>query len=222
MNNRPNANPTPPQSPVPHPNWSPGFRGFVSVLLLVHLTALFVGPCASPPPSSMWAREAEAVFEPYLHVAFLKDHGYRFFAPNPGPSHLVRYELLDEADQKIGEGTFPNLDEHWPRLLYHRHFMISESLFNMANISDEPPPPDAHPAVRADYESARDLRNAYLDSISRHLARQYPEAAKIRIVMVQHSIPLPLDVANGRPLSDPELYEEAPLGVYTIQPEDRE
>ena len=61
-----------------------------------------------------------------------------------------------------------------------------------------------------------------LRSTCQFLTLQYPEAAKIRIVMVQHSIPLPLDVANGRPLSDPALYEEAPLGVYTIQPEDRE
>ncbi|PQO42782.1 hypothetical protein [Blastopirellula marina] len=222
MNDRPKTSPNNPAKPAPPPSWSPGFRGFVSVLLLVHLTAIFVGPCASPPPSSRWAREAEAVLEPYLNAAFLKDHGYRFFAPNPGPSHLVRYELLDEADQEIGEGTFPNLEEHWPRLLYHRHFMISESLFNMANISDQAPPPEAPPGVRADYDSAVGLRNAYLDSISRHLARLHPEAAKIRIVMVQHAIPLPEDVAEGRPLSDPGLYEEVELGVYTVQPEDRE
>ncbi|RCS41286.1 hypothetical protein DTL42_22225 [Bremerella cremea] len=222
MNDRPQNSPPPPASPPPKPTWSVGFRRLVSVLLLIHLTALFVGPCASPPPSSIWARQAEAVLEPYLNATFLKDHGYRFFAPNPGPSHLIRYELLDEDDQEIGEGTFPNLQEHWPRLLYHRHFMISESLFNMANISDQPPPKEAPPAVHADYQSAVNLRNAYLDSISRHLARLHPEAAKIRIVMMQHAIPLPEDVAKGRPLSDPSLYEEVVLGVYTVQPEDRE
>ena len=32
------------------------------------------------------------VFRPYLEAAYL-DHGYAFFAPDPGPSHLVRYEL---------------------------------------------------------------------------------------------------------------------------------
>ncbi len=201
--------------------WSPAFRGFISVLLLIHLTAVFVGPCASPPPSSYWAQGTEQFLAPYLHATFLRGHGYRFFAPNPGPSHLVRYELLNEADEEIGEGTFPNLEEHWPRLFYHRHFMISESMFNTANVPSEPPPPEAPASARAEFEAATSLRDAYLDSISRYLARQNPEADKIRIVMVQHAIPMPQDVANGRPLNDPSLYEEVVLGVYTVQPEDR-
>lgn len=220
MNDRPQS-PSEQTAATPRITWSPGFRGFVSVLLLIHLVAIFVGPCASPPPSSYWAQGTEQFLAPYLHATFLRGHGYRFFAPNPGPSHLVRYELLDEADNEISEGTFPNLDQHWPRLLYHRHFMISESMFNTANVPSEPPPPEAPPSAQEEYRSVTGLRDAYLDSISRYLARQHPEAAKIRIVMVQHAIPMPADVANGRPLNDPGLYEEVVLGVYVVQPEDR-
>jgi len=220
MNDRPQS-PSEETATAPKITWSPGFRGFVSVLLLIHLVALFVGPCASPPPSSYWAQGTEQFMAPYLHATFLRGHGYRFFAPNPGPSHLVRYELLDEADDEISEGTFPSLDEHWPRLFYHRHFMISESMFNTANVPGEPPPPEAPPEAHAEYEAVAGLRDAYLDSISRYIARQHPEAAKVRIVMVQHAIPMPQDVVNGRPLNDPGLYEEVVLGVYEIQPEDR-
>lgn len=215
-----NAHPNPRTKPPAAPTWSVGFRGFVSLLLVIHLTALFVGPCASPPPASDWARRAEGVMEPYLNAVFLKDHGYRFFAPNPGPSHLVRYELYDAQDQKLGEGTFPNLEDHWPRLLYHRHFMISESLFNIANIPSEAPPAEAPPAVRADYERAKALKDTYLNSLSQHLARLHPEAAKIRLVMVEHLIPLPQDVAEGMPLSDPSMYLEQELGWYTITQEE--
>ncbi|MBA2115854.1 hypothetical protein [Bremerella alba] len=220
MNDRPQS-PAEAKAATPRIAWSSGFRGFVSVLLLIHLVALFVGPCASPPPSSYWAQGTEQFIAPYLHATFLRGHGYRFFAPNPGPSHLVRYELLDEADEEIGEGTFPSLDQHWPRLLYHRHFMISESMFNTANVPIEPPPSEAPPSVHAEFQAVAGLRDAYLDSISRYLARQHPEATKIRIVMVQHAIPLPQDVANGRPLNDSTLYEEVVLGVYNVQPEDR-
>ncbi|GAA4424057.1 hypothetical protein [Bremerella cremea] len=222
MNDRPTTPDPSTQAAPPKITWSVGFRQFVSLLLLLHLAALFVGPCSSPPPSSVWAQQAEGFMAPYLHATFLRGHGYRFFAPNPGPSHLVRYELLDENDQEIGEGTFPNLDEHWPRLLYHRHFMISESMYNTSNVPDQAPPEDAPPFVHADFQTAIGLRNAYLDSIAKYIARQHPEAAKIRIVMVQHAIPLPIDVANGRPLNDPGLYEEVVLGVYTVQPEDHE
>lgn len=218
---KPAPTPPPPSADRPQPVWSIGFRQMVSGLLLIHVVALFVGPCASPPPSSLWAQRAEALYEPYLHATFLKDHGYRFFAPNPGPSHLVRYELLDADDQKIGEGRFPDLNQHWPRLLYHRHFMISESLYNIARIPPGAPREDAPLEIRTSHATAVALRDSYLDSISRYLARQNPEAAKIRIIMVEHAIPLPEDVVAGRPLSDEGLYQEVVLGVYTVQEGDR-
>ena len=61
---------------------------------------------------------------PYLQILSL-DNGYRFFAPEPGPSHLVRYDVTLADGQQIG-GVFPNLAEERPRLLYHRYFMLSE------------------------------------------------------------------------------------------------
>lgn len=222
MNDRPKSPETSTPAATPQITWSVGFRGLVSVLILIHVTALFVGPCASPPPSSYWAQGAERLYTPYLHATFLHGHGYRFFAPNPGPSHLIRYELLNEADEKIGEGNFPSLKEHWPRLFYHRHFMISESMYNISNVPNDPPPPEAPEFVRQQFETSIGLRNAYLDSIAKYLARQHPEAAKIRIVRVTHGIPFPQDVAKGMKLNDPSLYEELVLGVYTVQEEDRQ
>ncbi|NIO41435.1 MAG: hypothetical protein GTO41_15415, partial [Burkholderiales bacterium] len=56
------------------------------------------------------------------------DHGYRFFAPEPGPGHLVRYEVTT-SDGAGAAGQFPDRDRIWPRLLYHRWFMLSETAF---------------------------------------------------------------------------------------------
>jgi len=205
---------TPNSKDSPSPTWNVGVRRIVSLLISVHLIALFVGPCASPPPSAEWARQSEQILTPYLHLTFLKDHGYRFFAPNPGPSHLVRYELLDKDGKIFDQGTFPDIKTHWPRLYYHRHFMISESLYNVANFPPEPPDAEAPEELHLRYRQAVAVRDSYLNSISKYLVTQHPEAAKVRIVMVQHRIPLPEDVANGRPLGDPDLYDEIVLGEY--------
>lgn len=206
---------TPAPGPKPQPKiiWSGAVRGWVSLLLLIHVTALFVGPWASPPPSSYLSQQAEKLYEPYLRALFLKDHGYRFFAPNPGASHLVRYELLDAAGNKVGEGRFPNLDVHWPRLLYHRHFMISESLNNVTSIPEQAPPLDAPAEVRASYANAARLRDAYFESIGRFLVENN-DVAQVKLFLVEHAIPHPLDVAEGMPLSDPSLYKEREVGVY--------
>ncbi|UUO08333.1 hypothetical protein M4951_08460 [Blastopirellula sp. J2-11] len=205
---------TPSPAVQPRIIWSGAVRGWVSILLLIHVTALFVGPWASPPPSSYLSQQVEKLYDPYLRITFLKDHGYRFFAPNPGASHLVRYELLDAAGNQIGAGRFPNLDIHWPRLLYHRHFMISESLNNVTSIPPQGPPPEAPAEARAGYQNAVRLRDAYLASVGRYLLEQN-DAAQVKLFLVEHGIPHPLDVAAGMPLSDPSLYSERELGVYT-------
>jgi hypothetical protein len=96
-----------------------------SLLILLHVMAVWIAPF-SVPPSSPLAQQLATWFRPYLEAAYL-NHGYKFFAPDPGPTHLVRYELqLPGGETKTG--TFPNLAEQRPRLLYHRHMMLSERL----------------------------------------------------------------------------------------------
>lgn len=68
------------------------------------------------------------VFTPYLDVLYL-NHGYNFFAPDPMPAKLISYEIEKEDGTKI-EGTFPDLKTQWPRLLYHRYFMLAEQGFD--------------------------------------------------------------------------------------------
>ena len=98
-------------------------RGVVSVLLVLHLVAIASAPLAME-PASLPAQKVFGIFRPYLDAAFL-NHGYHFFAPEPGPSHLIRYELAF-SDGRVEGGTFPDPTEQQPRLNYHRHFMLSE------------------------------------------------------------------------------------------------
>ena len=70
--------------------------------------------------------------KPYSQWLYL-DHGYFFFAPNPGPGHLIRCSLSRKKDVEHTESDaadstrfFPDRKSDWPRLLYHRYFMLSE------------------------------------------------------------------------------------------------
>ena len=203
--------------------WSPRRKILVSLLLALHLCAVFAAPCAVPPPSSYLAgwfggrvvseRGFEpGIFAPYLQATYLQ-HGYRFFAPNPGPSHLIRYEI-DLAEGGQVKGEFPNLEEYSPRLLYHRMFMIAETVFNI----DEPLQGEVEleamlPGERIEYQRQRECSRALLRSVSRHLLQEY-QGHTVRLYLREHVIPLPQDVLNGVALNDPRFYRERPLGEF--------
>ncbi len=85
------------------------------------------------------------IMKPYSQWLYM-NHGYFFFAPNPGPGHLIQCSSnpisTTEATIENPNNSFrlPNRDEHWPRLLYHRYFMLSEfysSRFAPAQVSEE-------------------------------------------------------------------------------------
>lgn len=69
-------------------------------------------------PEFLWLGETMKPYSQWLYM----NHGYFFFAPNPGPSHLIQC-TTENPDQAF---LLPSRDEHWPRLLYHRYFMLSE------------------------------------------------------------------------------------------------
>lgn len=214
-----------PSSPSPEGKslWADGrIRALVSLLLIVHLAAVALPPLSmegSPLAGYGWR-----ALRPYIEAAYL-NHGYHFFAPQPGPSHLIRYELQwdDGARQ---EGTFPDREHNWPRLLYHRHFMLTEFL-NVLNESAEreaeyerqqrsaqmqsqyfPPGVEAvPPPVEAPRTADRELLEIYSHSYAEHLLKR-SGAQRVTIRLVRHLIPFPEEVRAGRPLDDPQLYQE--------------
>lgn len=125
--------------------WSLPLRLIASALISFQVMAVFWPPFtfasrAGNGSSSPFADGVMSWMRPYVSFMFL-DHGYFFFAPNPGPSHLVQYKVEFADGRKPMEGVFPNLQEEQPRLLYHRHFMLAESLQNAFVPPEEPQAP---------------------------------------------------------------------------------
>jgi hypothetical protein len=206
----------------------------ISLLVSLHVIAVFVGPWATPPHSEL-ARTIARGYGPYLGAAFL-NNGYRFFAPEPGPGHLVHYQIVTRDGQQI-DGSFPDKKAQWPRLLYHRYFMLSEFL----NSISEPAAPElairgekttaGRRAEELDPQSAKsnpreqpimagmplgrgpgasiraELASAYEEAYAGHLAKKY-DARSVKLYLQEHRLPTMADVRAGKKLSDPEFYEE--------------
>jgi hypothetical protein len=171
-------------------------RRAVSIGLVWHLLALVIAPLAVAPSSPLWQR-TWLTFRPYLEGLNL-NHGYHFFAPEPGPSHLVRYELRFE-DGRVEEGLFPSVTQHQPRLRYHRHFMLSEFLNNLA-IDD----------------SRREAFEAVTRSYADHLRHEH-HAAEVTLTLRRHYVPSPQHVTSGKRLNDVSLFAERPLGTHGLE-----
>ncbi|MCC7086372.1 MAG: hypothetical protein IT427_15325 [Pirellulales bacterium] len=184
------------------------WRVLLTAALLFHLTAVVVAPMALP-PSSEFVQEIRQPFSDYLNLAYL-DHGYRFFAPSPGPSHLVRYEL-ELPDGETRKGVFPDLAHQWPRQIYHRHFMLSSKLFDYMT----PPqlPADAPAEMRQRWQSVREVFKVVTRSYAQHLM-YVTGADKVKLEFVQHNLPSPQDVLAGIKLSDPKLYQVLWTGTF--------
>ncbi|MEX1232670.1 MAG: hypothetical protein WEB58_20660 [Planctomycetaceae bacterium] len=185
--------------PATPPRWSRVVKCVVSVWLVFHLFALIVAPW-SVPPSSLLSVQCWEVCRPYLEVLNL-NHGYHFFAPEPGPSHLVRYEVT-RPDGTTVEGIVPDLETHRPRLVYHRHFMLTEYLNRLALEADE-------------IENQKTL-NAVAKSFADHLREQHNGTA-VTLHLRRHYIPSPQQVIDKVPLNDPSLYAERPLGRFSSE-----
>jgi hypothetical protein len=187
-------------------------RPIVSVLILVHLTVVIATPLALVTPRSRLAERIVLWAAPYVQAGNIS-HGYAFFAPDPGPSHLIHYEL-EFSDGRVVKGKLPDLDKHWPRLLYHRHFMLSEQLAAMARRADPPPQPEM-PADLAYVEAWKDeyanwkiAREQFMQrarSYAVHLLKSRG-AERVHLQLIRHEIPAAVDVRRGRKLTDEGLY----------------
>ena len=107
--------------------WSFGIRRTVSIFIMGWLILVVLGPLSNPISSQHFSQPLAESVAP-LHQAFFLDHGYRFFAPDPTASHLLTFKGTRKDGSEFS-GQIPDRNSHWPRLLYHRWFMVSETLF---------------------------------------------------------------------------------------------
>lgn len=163
--------------------------GFVLVnfWLAFHVFAIFISPAGMPPASPLLV-DASRVALPYNQLLFL-NHGYHFFAPDPGASTLISWAIDRPGDTPL-KGRFPD-PEIQPRLLYHRYFMLAE------NIGAFPP------------ETQEPVFKAY----ARHFAFQH-DSRSIRLSRLLHSPSSIARIQAGGKLSDYETFFEEPVGFY--------
>ena len=162
-----------------------------------------------------------------LHRGLFMGHGYRFFAPNPGDSHLVQYKITKSDGTQV-EGKFPDRDAVWPRLLYHRWFMLSETIFAE---HAQTPSPDEFKKLLGDkrqrakllskggrlklaeklnseadqeevaYEKTIGRIKALVRATSEFLLTRY-DGEEIELSVVTRTIPFPAEVRQGSNLGD--------------------
>lgn len=164
------------------------WRAAISLLLIVHIVAIFMPPfmlqASGSGGTSPIGEVVMNALRPYIDMAYL-NHGYAFFAPNPGPSYLVRAHIEFEDGREPIEETFPNLDEQWPRLLYHRHFMLSEQLNSMYQPPQLPQEISQEPELAERWQTARRMYDLKWRSFQEHLRTKH-DASYVTLSRVQH------------------------------------
>jgi hypothetical protein len=206
--------------------WSRGVKALASVLILYHLLAVFWAPFrfAATAPSGLGSPFAnypdKYIFEWYYQPLFL-DHGYSFFAPNPGPTHVLDFRVFDASGDVIHEGRLPDLKLHDPRLRYHRFFMLAESLNGLWV------PPEGLDVPRDDEDQKFFVkrRNMYLtlkEAVEQGLARKFGGSHAV-VERVEHRAPTVVEFRDLKwSLTDERLFtrlpERAPREQEEIRP----
>lgn len=174
------------------------WKSALSLWLLYHFSGLVISP-ASIQPSSDLQRDAWLAVGPYLQFISM-NQGNHFFAPDPGPSTLVTY-VAELKDGRKVTGQIPDRTTMQPRLLYHRHFMLTEQLAGLAD------------AVDLDVETSKRLFDLHLRAIARQVCRQHG-AQQVTLSRVTHVLREPEWAQAGMPLQHPENYQVKPLGRF--------
>ena len=162
----------------------------VHLWIVFHFASVFIAS-ASVPPATRLAGQAWSCVGGYLQFLYL-NHGYHFFSPDPGTSTLIAYEATLPNGDVIWD-RIPNR-QIWPRLNYHRHFMLTEHMVSTVGARPE-------------------LEDLLVETYAREIARQ-TGADRIFLYEVEHELSWPSQVLAGRHLDDPVTYINFPLAEY--------
>jgi hypothetical protein len=205
--------------------WSTRTQVIVSALVVLHMLAVVAEPFhfftrSRVRPSAADARLLRQTLAPYVDFMYLS-HGYFFFAPNPGPNHIIRCELTPIPGTNAKSTSqpvvieYPDRKDQWPRLLYHRHFMMSEFYNNMFVPPEAPIEARQSPETIAQWQGERDRYVMIQKSIRKNLKRKYPNH-EVQLRRIEHYQPSEYQYFNERwKLTDPRLYVELPESFPT-------
>lgn len=191
--------------PAPRRWW----KWLASAMILFHCLAVFVPPLAFN-SRSLHAETAFGAVRGYSEFLYL-DRGYAFFAPDPGPAQLLQAAVV-QPDGTLSESRYPNLEQQWPRLNYHRHFMLAEYLQTIyveriplqlpIDLADSQELQDQVKLLRAERARYEHVRLSFADHLS-HLN----DGKRVVLARVEHIIPPHNEfLSQGIDLADKELY----------------
>lgn len=219
--------------------WSPTKRLTISAIIVVYLVIVFSGPATNSVSSDL-TNAMGKIFEP-IHQATHLGHGYRYFGHNPGQSHLLKFEV-GMPDKTVVSGQIPDRDKHWPRQLYHRWFMLSETVFNQFNgaldresfertqqtlteriemMQQKGKRSFAKRLLRYQrergekYDENMKRIDELINAIGQHLIREHG-GEWVKLSVHAREIPFPEDIILGERLGTPERITE-PFRIWTIE-----
>ena len=221
-------------SPTENTTISIIWKRVVSCALLIYLFVLILGPLSNPVGSEHLVRPLAKRVAP-IHRAMFLGHGYRFFAPNPGPSHLVEFQITKEDGSTV-TGRFPDRDDvtnSFPRLQYHRWFMLSETIWSEHSLTpNEADFREAHnrleriateKQIAGHHQSASRLRASIkeqkesyantrrrIDELVKSVAKnllQMHDGERIKLFVRERQIPFPIDVREGAKPGDERFFK---------------
>jgi len=222
--------PAPSRAPQDDGSFTVGhwWRRGISALLILHLVLVVAVPLAIMGPSSRLATAVTTWTRPWIDMTQLS-HGYGFFATEPGPSHLIEYDLRF-ADGTEQHGQFPNLKNEKPRLRYHRHFMLSEKANTIFGDPYPPRRPDeptldelasnwvaenwrtdlsGWELANGQWQRSKDLYKVLATSFGQHLLA-HTGAQSVRLQLVRHLLSSPDAVGAGADINDLKSYIYVP------------
>jgi hypothetical protein len=186
----------------PHnPRWPIEARRVVSAVIAFHAAAVLAGVLAGSPSSPLEKSVAD-VFAAY-YEAFDQGYGYRYYAPEPGPTPIVtatvRYaDGRPDVTVRLPErGVLPRL--RYQRQLALANHLVAQFEESRQGASDAPVVP-------------------YARSYARHVARTHPGSSSVALYTQLHLIPHPQAVreaigAGKRVDLDAEEFYTAPQRI---------
>jgi hypothetical protein len=199
----------------------------LSIFAVMHVIAVYAEPfrfstqAESPAPAddALLVRNS---LKPYIDMMYL-NHGYYFFAPNPGPSHLVvctfnEVDFSSKADASANARkptqpdriVYPDKLVQKPRLLYHRYFMYTEFYHTLFTPYDLPENANDGAPLPPELQRGKALYAALRQSLDKYFQARFPER-RFQVFRVEHALPTARQVLDeGMKLDDPRLYMELP------------
>jgi hypothetical protein len=163
-------------------------RWVINLCVLLHFAAVLTA-AGSVGPTSDLIVEVWKPFRPYLQFLYL-NQGYNFYAPQPAPSTLVKYEVERSDGSIAAKGSILEM-AMTPRLLYHRHLLLTEHL------------------VFVSQESQQHWYRSY----ARHLCHKYG-GSKVSLTRRVHYPATMEMIRDGMGLDAPMSYEEVFVGEF--------